>query len=82
VAPNLASCPQPDLGVIAYPGWNSSWTEPCPELYADQQKDFSPITSDVSDRHSDGFNALFADGHVKWRKYGSTTAKEWDPVAN
>ena len=28
-------------------------------------------------RHFDGFNALFGDGHVKFRKYGTTTASEW-----
>jgi prepilin-type N-terminal cleavage/methylation domain-containing protein/prepilin-type processing-associated H-X9-DG protein len=33
--------------------------------------------SKASKRHFDGFNALFGDGHVKWRKYGTTTADEW-----
>ncbi|HEX8465200.1 MAG TPA: DUF1559 domain-containing protein [Abditibacterium sp.] len=28
-------------------------------------------------RHFDGFNALFGDGHAKWRKWGSTKAEEW-----
>lgn len=28
-------------------------------------------------RHFDGFNAMFGDGHAKWRKWGSTTANEW-----
>lgn len=31
----------------------------------------------VAWRHFDGFNALYGDGHVKWRKYGSTTRGEW-----
>lgn len=31
----------------------------------------------VSYRHFGGFNALYGDGHVKWRKYGSTTRPEW-----
>lgn len=34
-------------------------------------------TSKPAYRHFDGFNALFGDGHVKWRKWGSTTAGEW-----
>lgn len=31
----------------------------------------------VSDRHSEGFNAVFGDGHVKWMKYGSTKPCMW-----
>ena len=34
-------------------------------------------SSKVAYRHSDGFNALYGDGHVKWRKYGTTTPGEW-----
>jgi prepilin-type N-terminal cleavage/methylation domain-containing protein/prepilin-type processing-associated H-X9-DG protein len=37
----------------------------------------TPTSSKVSGRHFDGFNVLFGDGHVKFRKYGSTTANEW-----
>jgi prepilin-type N-terminal cleavage/methylation domain-containing protein/prepilin-type processing-associated H-X9-DG protein len=33
--------------------------------------------SKVAARHFDGFNALYGDGHVKFRKWGSTTANEW-----
>ena len=33
--------------------------------------------SKVASRHFDGFNALFGDGHVKFRKWGSTAASEW-----
>ena len=33
--------------------------------------------SKVAGRHFDGFNALFGDGHVKFRKWGSTAASEW-----
>ena len=33
--------------------------------------------SKVARRHFDGFNALFGDGHVKFRRWGSTTANEW-----
>lgn len=38
--------------------------------------------SKVAYRHFDGFNALFGDGHVKFRRYGSTTAGEWTIQAN
>lgn len=33
--------------------------------------------SKVASRHFDGFNALYGDGHVKFRKWGSTKASEW-----
>jgi prepilin-type N-terminal cleavage/methylation domain-containing protein/prepilin-type processing-associated H-X9-DG protein len=33
--------------------------------------------SKVAGRHFEGFNALFGDGHVKFRKWGSTQASEW-----
>ncbi len=39
-------------------------------------------TTKVAYRHFEGFNALFGDGHVKWRRYGSTTAGEWTIQAN
>lgn len=31
----------------------------------------------VAYRHFDGFNALFGDGHVKFRRWGSTRPQEW-----
>ena len=34
-------------------------------------------TSKPAYRHFEGFNALYGDGHVKFRKYGSTKAAEW-----
>lgn len=33
--------------------------------------------SKVAKRHSGGFEAVFGDGHVKYRKWGSTKAQEW-----
>jgi prepilin-type N-terminal cleavage/methylation domain-containing protein/prepilin-type processing-associated H-X9-DG protein len=33
--------------------------------------------SKVNNPHFNGFNALYGDGHAKWRKYGSTLANEW-----
>ena len=37
----------------------------------------SDESSKVSNRHFDGFNALYGDGHVKFRKWGSTRPAEW-----
>jgi prepilin-type N-terminal cleavage/methylation domain-containing protein/prepilin-type processing-associated H-X9-DG protein len=34
-------------------------------------------TTRVARRHLDGFNALFTDGHVKYRKFGSTRVADW-----
>ncbi len=31
----------------------------------------------VSPRHFDGFNALYGDGHVKWRRFGTSNPDEW-----
>lgn len=45
-----------------YPFWGSVNTSPYQKL---------------SWRHFGGFNALYGDGHVKWRKWGTTTRAEW-----
>ena len=37
----------------------------------------SDDASKVASRHFDGFNALYGDGHVKWRKWGSTKGEDW-----
>lgn len=42
----------------------------------------SAISSSVAVRHLEGFNALFGDGHVKWRKHASTTPSEWSIQAD
>ncbi|MBV9867241.1 MAG: DUF1559 domain-containing protein [Abitibacteriaceae bacterium] len=34
-------------------------------------------SSKVASRHFDGFNALYGDGHVKFVKWGKTTACDW-----
>jgi prepilin-type N-terminal cleavage/methylation domain-containing protein/prepilin-type processing-associated H-X9-DG protein len=39
------------------------------------------LGSKASYRHFGGFNALYGDGHVKWRKWGSTTREEWSVQA-
>lgn len=35
------------------------------------------VTTKPAYRHFGGFNALFGDGHVKWRRWGSTRPSEW-----
>ena len=44
--------------------------------------DNNSSTSRVSQRHLEGFNTLYADGHVKWRKGGSTTTRDWTVQAD
>jgi prepilin-type N-terminal cleavage/methylation domain-containing protein/prepilin-type processing-associated H-X9-DG protein len=44
----------------------------------DRTDQFSNDTaSKVNNPHFNGFNALYGDGHVKWRKWGTTTPDEW-----
>jgi prepilin-type N-terminal cleavage/methylation domain-containing protein/prepilin-type processing-associated H-X9-DG protein len=62
---------------IDYPGWTNAWVEPCPELWAIQQRDYSVTTTDVSDRHSKGFNVFFYDGHAKWWKWSTSKPRNW-----
>ena len=38
--------------------------------------------SKVAARHFDGFNALYGDGHVKFRRWGSTSAGDWSIQSN
>jgi prepilin-type N-terminal cleavage/methylation domain-containing protein/prepilin-type processing-associated H-X9-DG protein len=38
--------------------------------------------SKVASRHFDGFNALYGDGHVKFRRWGSTRPSEWTVQAD
>ena len=38
---------------------------------------FSPTQQARFERHNQGFNAAFADGHVKWIRAGSTRPCQW-----
>ena len=40
------------------------------------------VNTKPASRHFDGFNALYGDGHVKWRSWGTTKAGEWTTQAN
>jgi prepilin-type processing-associated H-X9-DG protein len=45
--------------------------------------DFAPDnTTRVAKRHLEGFGTLYADGHVKWRKGGSTQLRDWTVQAD
>lgn len=66
-------------------GTTSTTTNPCgsggpsiPGIQAERRTDIwnTYTASKVAYRHSEGFNALFGDGHVKWRKWGSTRREE------
>ncbi len=50
------------------------------EVRTDRYRNYT--TSKVANRHSEGFNALYGDGHVKWVKYGSTKASHWSIQAD
>jgi prepilin-type N-terminal cleavage/methylation domain-containing protein len=45
------------------------------EIRTDHYPDATP--SKVARRHSDGFVAVYGDGHAKWLKWGSTRARDW-----
>jgi len=72
-------------------GTTSSTTNPCGSggpsirgIQAERRTDVwnTYTASKVAYRHTDGFNALFGDGHVKWRKWGSTRREEWSVQAD
>jgi prepilin-type processing-associated H-X9-DG protein len=57
------------------PGWGNSIRGIQQEIRTDRFPNYT--ASKVANRHSDGFNAVFGDGHVKWVKFGSTKPKDW-----
>jgi len=52
-----------------------------PAISSDAQLDYAPEADPpvlrVADRHLGGYNALFADGHTKWIKFGSSRPAQW-----
>jgi prepilin-type N-terminal cleavage/methylation domain-containing protein/prepilin-type processing-associated H-X9-DG protein len=46
------------------------------DLWSENYTDYGPYPY-VANKHQDGFNALFVDGHAKWQKHGSTKARMW-----
>ena len=72
--------------IRAFDGWAGSSSMPGPNIgnamraiSAESRTDRfnSNDASKVARRHFDGFNALYGDGHVKFRRWGTTTANEW-----
>lgn len=50
---------------------------PQPEIWQDLQTDYAHQTPRIPARHNGGFNIVWADGHAKWMKHGSTRAYQW-----
>lgn len=49
-----------------------------PEIWCDNQLDYiNGGNLRVPKRHVEGFTIVFADGHAKWAKHGSTKAWQW-----
>jgi len=46
------------------------------ECWSDIHFDYG-TNPQVAGRHNEGFNAIYGDGHVKWRKFKSTKPGEW-----
>jgi prepilin-type N-terminal cleavage/methylation domain-containing protein/prepilin-type processing-associated H-X9-DG protein len=60
--------------------WRESYTDYCstsPIAPGSQNRCNKGDVDVVSDRHSGGFNAVYGDGHGKWKKYGSTQPCDW-----
>lgn len=78
---NEAAVEEPATTIHIFDGWTTqcyygnSMRGIQQEIRTDHFPDAS--ASKVAKRHFDGFNALFGDGHVKFRRWGSTTASEW-----
>jgi prepilin-type N-terminal cleavage/methylation domain-containing protein/prepilin-type processing-associated H-X9-DG protein len=73
---------------ITTSGSTSPYVYPYLEQYCKDADSFpgaSPIqteggasaTMKTSERHFEGFNALYGDGHVKWMKFGSSNYQNW-----
>jgi prepilin-type N-terminal cleavage/methylation domain-containing protein/prepilin-type processing-associated H-X9-DG protein len=60
--------------------WRESYTDYCslsPTAPGNQNRCNKGDQDLVSDRHSGGFNAVYGDGHGKWKRYGSTQPCDW-----
>jgi prepilin-type N-terminal cleavage/methylation domain-containing protein/prepilin-type processing-associated H-X9-DG protein len=49
---------------------------------SDRGPELQNSRSRVGSRHSEGFNALFADSHVKWIRHGSSKLSQWTRFAD
>jgi prepilin-type N-terminal cleavage/methylation domain-containing protein/prepilin-type processing-associated H-X9-DG protein len=50
-----------------------------PEIFSDIHLDYTNNAKDlrIAGRHNDGFSAIWADGHAKWMKFGSSKPSQW-----
>ena len=59
--------------------WREAYVDYCitpdPRQKPNRCKSAEPVL--VSDRHTGGMNAVFGDGHAKWKRYGATQPCEW-----
>jgi prepilin-type N-terminal cleavage/methylation domain-containing protein/prepilin-type processing-associated H-X9-DG protein len=62
-----------------FDGWSINTGNSLRSISEEIRNDNKPngTASKVAARHFDGFNALYGDGHVKFRRWGSTTPSEW-----
>jgi prepilin-type N-terminal cleavage/methylation domain-containing protein/prepilin-type processing-associated H-X9-DG protein len=58
------------------------WRRSNAVIYAIPRDTDKTASSRVGNRHSDGFNALFADSHVKWIKHGASKLSQWTRFAD
>jgi prepilin-type N-terminal cleavage/methylation domain-containing protein/prepilin-type processing-associated H-X9-DG protein len=63
-------------GTICVVDWWSRGT-PNGVVFAIPRDTDRAAAANVGNRHNTGFNALFADSHVKWIKYGSSKLSQW-----
>jgi prepilin-type processing-associated H-X9-DG protein len=52
------------------------------EMWQETTLDYAPNQKPNYQRHSEGFSAVFGDGHAKWMKAGSTRASAWSIQAD
>jgi prepilin-type N-terminal cleavage/methylation domain-containing protein/prepilin-type processing-associated H-X9-DG protein len=83
---NDAAIEEPATTIHVFDAWtqNTGWGNSIRGVQQEIRTDRFPnyTASKVANRHSDGFNAIFGDGHVKWVKFGSTKAKDWSIQAD
>jgi prepilin-type N-terminal cleavage/methylation domain-containing protein/prepilin-type processing-associated H-X9-DG protein len=53
------------------------WARNNAVIYAIPRDADRTTSSRVADRHNGGFNALFADSHVKWIRHGASKLSQW-----
>jgi prepilin-type N-terminal cleavage/methylation domain-containing protein/prepilin-type processing-associated H-X9-DG protein len=62
-----------------FDGWSTTTGNSLRSISEEIRADYrqNGTASKVASRHMDGFNALYGDGHVKWKKWGSGLPSEY-----